>query len=48
MGLFINVGGRALVPPIPGIDQVGYLTNESIMDIDYAPAHLVILAACRT
>jgi pyruvate/2-oxoglutarate dehydrogenase complex dihydrolipoamide dehydrogenase (E3) component len=41
--VFINVGGRALVPPIPGIDQVSYLTNESIMDIDYAPAHLVIL-----
>ena len=41
--VFINVGGRALVPPIPGIDQVGYLTNESIMDIEYAPAHLVIL-----
>jgi pyruvate/2-oxoglutarate dehydrogenase complex dihydrolipoamide dehydrogenase (E3) component len=41
--IFINVGGRALVPPIPGIDQVGYLTNESIMDIDYAPRHLVIL-----
>jgi pyruvate/2-oxoglutarate dehydrogenase complex dihydrolipoamide dehydrogenase (E3) component len=41
--VFINVGGRALVPPISGIDQVSYLTNESIMDIDYAPAHLVIL-----
>jgi pyruvate/2-oxoglutarate dehydrogenase complex dihydrolipoamide dehydrogenase (E3) component len=41
--VFINVGGRALVPPIPGIDEVRYLTNESIMDIDYAPRHLVIL-----
>jgi pyruvate/2-oxoglutarate dehydrogenase complex dihydrolipoamide dehydrogenase (E3) component len=41
--VFINVGGRALVPPIPGIDQVNYLTNVSIMDIDYAPPHLVIL-----
>jgi pyruvate/2-oxoglutarate dehydrogenase complex dihydrolipoamide dehydrogenase (E3) component len=41
--IFINVGGRALVPPIPGIEEVGYLTNESIMDIDYAPRHLVIL-----
>ncbi len=41
--IFINVGGRALVPPIPGIDAVRYLTNELIMDIDYAPAHLVIL-----
>jgi pyruvate/2-oxoglutarate dehydrogenase complex dihydrolipoamide dehydrogenase (E3) component len=41
--VFINVGGRALVPPIPGIEQVKYLTNVSIMDIDYAPPHLVIL-----
>jgi pyruvate/2-oxoglutarate dehydrogenase complex dihydrolipoamide dehydrogenase (E3) component len=40
---FINVGGRALVPPIPGIERVSYLTNDSIMDIDYAPPHLVIL-----
>jgi pyruvate/2-oxoglutarate dehydrogenase complex dihydrolipoamide dehydrogenase (E3) component len=41
--VFINVGGRALVPPIPGMKEVGYLTNESIMDIDFAPRHLVIL-----
>jgi pyruvate/2-oxoglutarate dehydrogenase complex dihydrolipoamide dehydrogenase (E3) component len=41
--IFINVGGRAVVPPIPGIDQVSCLTNVSIMDIDYAPKHLVVL-----
>jgi pyruvate/2-oxoglutarate dehydrogenase complex dihydrolipoamide dehydrogenase (E3) component len=41
--VFLNVGGRAVVPPIPGIDQVSSLTNVSIMDIDYAPKHLVIL-----
>jgi pyruvate/2-oxoglutarate dehydrogenase complex dihydrolipoamide dehydrogenase (E3) component len=41
--IFINVGGRAVVPPIPGIDQVSYLTNVSIMEIDYAPKHLLVL-----
>src|ERR1700745_2024219 len=41
--IFINVGGRALVPPIPGLDQVPYLTNSSIMDIDFLPPHLIIL-----
>jgi pyruvate/2-oxoglutarate dehydrogenase complex dihydrolipoamide dehydrogenase (E3) component len=37
------VGGRALVPPIPGLDQVPYLTNSSMMDLDFAPPHLVVL-----
>ena len=41
--LFINVGARAAIPPIPGLDQVPYLTNSSMMDIDVLPSHLVIL-----
>jgi len=41
--IFVNVGGRASVPPIPGLDQVPYFTNSSMMDIDFLPAHLVIL-----
>jgi pyruvate/2-oxoglutarate dehydrogenase complex dihydrolipoamide dehydrogenase (E3) component len=41
--IFINVGGRAMVPPIPGLDQVPYLTNSSMMDVDFLPPHLVIL-----
>lgn len=41
--IFINVGGRALVPPIPGLDQVPYLTNSSMMDVDFVPAHLIVL-----
>jgi pyruvate/2-oxoglutarate dehydrogenase complex dihydrolipoamide dehydrogenase (E3) component len=41
--IFINVGGRALVPPLPGIDQVPYLTNSSMMDVDFLPEHLVIV-----
>jgi len=41
--IFINVGGRPSVPPISGLDQVPYLTNVSMMSIDFLPAHLVIL-----
>jgi pyruvate/2-oxoglutarate dehydrogenase complex dihydrolipoamide dehydrogenase (E3) component len=41
--IFINVGGRALAPPIPGLDEVGYFTNSSIMDVDFLPPHLIIL-----
>jgi len=41
--IFINVGARAAVPPIPGLDQIPYLTNSSMMDVDFLPSHLVIL-----
>src|SRR5262245_62889578 len=41
--IFINVGGRALAPPIPGLDEVGYFTNSSIMDVDFLPPHLIIV-----
>ena len=41
--IFINVGARAIVPPMPGIDQINYLTNSSILDIDYLPPHLVVV-----
>ena len=41
--IFINVGGRALVPPIPGLDRVHYLTNSSMMDVDFLPRHLIVL-----
>jgi pyruvate/2-oxoglutarate dehydrogenase complex dihydrolipoamide dehydrogenase (E3) component len=41
--IFINVGGRALVPPIRGLDQVPYLTNSSMMEVDFLPPHLIVL-----
>jgi pyruvate/2-oxoglutarate dehydrogenase complex dihydrolipoamide dehydrogenase (E3) component len=41
--IFINVGGRALVPPIRGLDHVPYLTNSSMMDVDFLPPHLIVL-----
>ncbi len=41
--IFINTGARAHIPEMPGLDQVDYLTNSSIMDVDYLPEHLVII-----
>jgi pyruvate/2-oxoglutarate dehydrogenase complex dihydrolipoamide dehydrogenase (E3) component len=41
--IFINVGARAAVPGIPGLDQVDYLTNSSMMAIDFLPRHLLVL-----
>ena len=41
--IFINVGARANVPALPGLDQVRYLNNSSVMDVDYLPEHLIIV-----
>ena len=41
--IFINVGGRAIVPPIRGLDQVPYLNNSSIMRVDFLPEHLIVV-----
>ncbi len=41
--IFLDVGGRAAVPSLPGIDSVPFLTNASIMDVDFVPRHLVII-----
>jgi pyruvate/2-oxoglutarate dehydrogenase complex dihydrolipoamide dehydrogenase (E3) component len=41
--IFINVGGRASVPAIPGVHDVPFLTNSSMMDIDFLPEHLIIV-----
>ncbi|MGE5645439.1 MAG: FAD-containing oxidoreductase [Acidobacteriota bacterium] len=41
--IFINVGARARIPSIPGLDQVPYLTNSSMMQVDFLPRHLVIV-----
>ncbi|HET7394041.1 MAG TPA: FAD-containing oxidoreductase [Candidatus Binatia bacterium] len=41
--IFINAGARANVPQLRGIDQVHYLTNSSMMDVDYLPEHLIIV-----
>jgi pyruvate/2-oxoglutarate dehydrogenase complex dihydrolipoamide dehydrogenase (E3) component len=41
--IFINVGGRASVPEMPGIYDVPFLNNSSMMDIDFLPEHLVVV-----
>jgi pyruvate/2-oxoglutarate dehydrogenase complex dihydrolipoamide dehydrogenase (E3) component len=41
--IFINVGGRASVPPLKGINDAAFLTNSSMMDVDFLPEHLVIV-----
>ncbi|HMK78280.1 MAG TPA: FAD-containing oxidoreductase, partial [Xanthobacteraceae bacterium] len=41
--IFINVGGRANVPAMPGLDAVPYLTNAGMMELDVLPAHLIVI-----
>jgi pyruvate/2-oxoglutarate dehydrogenase complex dihydrolipoamide dehydrogenase (E3) component len=41
--IFINVGGRALVPNLPAIDRLATLTNTSILALDTLPEHLVVV-----
>ena len=41
--IFLNVGGRAVVPDIPGLADVEFLTNVSILELDTVPDHLVII-----
>jgi pyruvate/2-oxoglutarate dehydrogenase complex dihydrolipoamide dehydrogenase (E3) component len=41
--LFINVGGRPAVPKLPGVDRIPYLTNESMMNIDFLPQELIVV-----
>jgi pyruvate/2-oxoglutarate dehydrogenase complex dihydrolipoamide dehydrogenase (E3) component len=41
--IFINVGGRAVVPDMPGIAEIRYLTSTSILALDRVPEHLVVV-----
>lgn len=41
--IFINVGGRAVMPDMPGADQVPLLTNTDIVALDTLPRHLVVI-----
>jgi pyruvate/2-oxoglutarate dehydrogenase complex dihydrolipoamide dehydrogenase (E3) component len=41
--IFLDVGGRANVPDLPGLDQVNYLTNSSLLQLQILPRHLVVV-----
>lgn len=41
--VFINVGGRAVLPELPGIHEVPTLDNSSVMDVDFVPEHLIVI-----
>jgi pyruvate/2-oxoglutarate dehydrogenase complex dihydrolipoamide dehydrogenase (E3) component len=41
--IFLNVGGRASIPDMPGVGTVDYLTNTSILQLDSVPRHLVVV-----
>jgi pyruvate/2-oxoglutarate dehydrogenase complex dihydrolipoamide dehydrogenase (E3) component len=41
--IYINVGGRARIPDMPGVHDIPFLTNSSIMDIDFLPEHFIIV-----
>ena len=41
--IYLNTGGRPTVPEWPGVADIPYLTNESMMDLDVLPEHLIIV-----
>src|SRR3974390_1904371 len=41
--IFINVGGRAAIPSMPGVENTPYLTNSTLLDLDVLPRHLIII-----
>jgi pyruvate/2-oxoglutarate dehydrogenase complex dihydrolipoamide dehydrogenase (E3) component len=41
--IFINSGGRPIIPDIPGFDPARVLTNESMMELKDLPEHLIVL-----
>jgi len=41
--IFLNVGGRAIVPALPGVEKIKYLTNSTLLDVEEVPEHLVVV-----
>jgi pyruvate/2-oxoglutarate dehydrogenase complex dihydrolipoamide dehydrogenase (E3) component len=41
--IFLNVGGRAFVPDLPGVDSVPFLDNSSLLALEELPEHLLIV-----
>ena len=43
--VYLNVGARAVVPPIPGLDTVPWLDNVRVLDLERLPEHLIVIGA---
>lgn len=43
--VYINTGSRTTIPPIPGLDTVGYLTSTTVMELTEVPTRLAIIGA---
>ncbi|MGZ8815539.1 MAG: FAD-dependent oxidoreductase, partial [Mycobacterium sp.] len=41
--IFLNVGGRAVAPDMPGLSDIDYMTNVGILELDEVPEHLVVI-----
>ena len=41
--IYLNVGARPFIPPIPGLDGVDYLDSTSLLDLTDLPEHLIVL-----
>ncbi|OBB19446.1 FAD-containing oxidoreductase [Mycolicibacterium elephantis] len=41
--IFLNVGGRAVAPDMPGLSDIDYMTNVGILELDAVPDRLVII-----
>jgi pyruvate/2-oxoglutarate dehydrogenase complex dihydrolipoamide dehydrogenase (E3) component len=43
--VFLNVGTHTAIPPVPGLEAARPLTHIEALELDYAPAHLIVLGA---
>jgi pyruvate/2-oxoglutarate dehydrogenase complex dihydrolipoamide dehydrogenase (E3) component len=41
--IFINVGARPRIPPLPGVESIPYLTSSSVLELDQLPEHLIVI-----
>jgi pyruvate/2-oxoglutarate dehydrogenase complex dihydrolipoamide dehydrogenase (E3) component len=41
--VFVNVGARAFVPDMPGVNEVPFLNNRSMLELDRLPEHLIVV-----
>ena len=43
--IFLNVGERARVPDLPGVEEIDYLTSSGILELETLPGHLIVVGA---